>query len=175
MFSPPFVSFATAASLVWGICDDQDQWDRLLLRRRNTYPSDEDHDSLADMKIRRIYDLTSIFPRQSNDVVVEYIERKTLSEVPFEVGLEEIVSRLIEVPSVIKLNAPQPGKLVRLFFRAEKIVGGGCREDDSRANRASDELVVLAGDGIQNGGAEEGHGVVRERKGLYISLASSAG
>ena len=94
--------------------------------------------------------------------MMEYIERKTLSKVPFIVGLEEIVSRSIEIPSVIKLNTPQLGKLVRPLFSAENIVGGGCREDDSRANRASDELAVLSGDGIRDGRVEEGHGAARK-------------
>ena len=106
MFPSSLTSFSTPASLTRGTYDDQDQWDRLSLRGRNTYPSDEDPEPLADMKIHGIYNPTSILPRQNKDVMVEYIERKTLSEVPFEVGLEEIVSRLIEIPSVIKLNAP---------------------------------------------------------------------
>ena len=160
-FPSSLVSLSTVTSLTRGSCGDQDQWDRLLLRGRNTYPSDEELDPLADMEIRGIRNPTSILSRQGNDVVVEYIERKTLSEVPFEVGLEEIISRLIKIPSVIKLNAPQLGKLVRLFFRAENIVGGGCREDDSRANHASDELVVLSGDGVQDCRAEERHGAMR--------------
>ena len=138
------------------------------MRGRKPYPSDEDHDSLADTKIHGIYNPASILPRQNDDIMVEYVERKTLSEVPFEVGLEKIVSRSIEIPSMIKLDTPQLWKLVRLFFRAENVVGGGCREDDSNANRASDELAILSGDEIQDGGVEGGHGAVRKERGKGI-------
>ena len=106
MFPSSLMSFSTPASLVRGIYDDQDQWGRLSLRGGNAYPSDEDLEPLTDMKIRGIHNPPSVLPRQNNDFVVEYIERKALSEVPFEVGLDEIVSRSTEIPSVIKLNAP---------------------------------------------------------------------
>ena len=112
------------------------------------------------MEIRGIYKATGILPRQSKDIMVEYIERKTLSEGSFEIGLEEVVTPLVELPSMIKLNPSQLGKLVRIFSGAESIVGGSCR-DEKRTNRPSDELVVLAGDGIQDGGVEEGHGTMR--------------
>ena len=59
------------------------------VHERNPYPSDEDLDPLADMKIRGIYKPTGIVPGQSKDVMVEYIERKTLSEGPFEIGSED--------------------------------------------------------------------------------------
>ena len=83
--------------------------------------------------------------------MVEDIERKTLSEGPFEIGLEEVVSPLVEIPSMIKLNAPQLRKVLRIFSGVESIVGGGCHEKNKRANRASDKLDILAGDGIQDG------------------------
>ena len=110
-----------------------------------------------------MYNSTSILPGQSNDIVVEYIERKAFSEGPFEIGLEEVVSPSIEIPSMIKLNAPQLGNPVRVFSGTESIVGGSCR-DDKRTNPPSDELVVFAGDGIQDGRVEEIHWVVSRRK-----------
>ena len=77
------------------------------------------------------------------------------------------MSPLEEIPSVIQLDATQLRKLVRLIFGAEGIVGSGCHEDGSRANGTGDELVVLAGDGIQNGRVESGHVMVggEERRG----------
>ena len=158
-------SFSTLTSLSRGICDDQGQRGGPLVRERNEYPSDEDLDPLANLKIRGIYKPTGIVPRQSKDIVVKYVERKTLSEGPLEIGFEEVVSSLVEIPSMIKLNAPKLGKLVRIFSGDKSIVGGGCREDDKRAKRAGDELAVLAGNGIQDGGVEEGHGEMRKERG----------
>ena len=140
------------------------------MHERNPYPSDEDLDPLADMKIRGIYKPTGIVPGQSKDVMVEYVERKAPSEGPFEIRFEEGVSPLVEIPSMIKLNAWQLGKLVRVFSGAESIVGGGCHEDDKRANCASDKSVVLASDRIQDGGVGEGHGAVRKESGGGIEF-----
>ena len=135
------------------------------MHERNPYPSDEDLVPLAEFKIRGIYKPTGILPRQSEDIMVEYVERKTLSEGPFEIRFEEVVSPLVEIPSMIKLNAPQLGKLVRIFSGDERIVGGGCREDDKRGNCTSNELAALADDGIRDGEVEEGHGEMREERG----------
>ena len=163
VFPSWLASFPTLTSSSWGICDDQGQWDSTLVPGRNPYPSGEDLDRLTNLKIRGIYKPTGILPGQSKDVMVEYIERKTLSEGPFEIGSEEVVSPLVEIPSMIKLNAWQLGKLVRVFSGAESVVGGGCG-DDERTNRANNELVVPAGDGIQDAGAEEGHGAIRKEE-----------
>ena len=111
--------------------------------------------------------LTSILPSQGNDIMVEYIERETLSEVSLEIRLEEVVPSLEEIPSVVKLDAAQLRKLVRLIFGAENIVDSGCHKNGSRAKGTGDELIVFVGDKIQNGKIESGHGVVRdgERRG----------
>ena len=139
-----FGSFSALTSLSRGICDNRDQRDGLLLAR-NPYPSDEDLDPLGDMKICGIYKPASILPGQNKDIVVEDIERKTLSKGALETGLEEVVSPLVEIPSMIKLDASQLGKVVRIFFGAERVVGNGCR-DDNGANRAGDESAVPAGE-----------------------------
>ena len=99
--------------------------------------------------------------------MVEHIERETVSEGSLEVRLEEVVSLLEEIPSMIKLDTAQLRKLVCLIFGAESIVDSGCHKDGSRANGTGDELIFLTGDEIQNGRVESGHGVVRdgERRG----------
>ena len=101
--------------------------------------------------------LTSILPGQSDDIVVEHVERKALSEVLLEIRLQEVVSPSEEIPSVEKLDSPQLGEFVLLFLGAESIVDNGCREDGSRADGAGDELVVLADDGIQDCRVESGN------------------
>jgi hypothetical protein len=45
--------------------------------------------------------------------MVEHIEREALSEVSLEVRLEEVVSPLEEIPSMVKLDAPQLGELTK--------------------------------------------------------------
>jgi len=106
--------------------------------------------------------LTSILSSQSNDLVMEHVERKALSEISLEVRLEEVVSPLEEIPSMVKLDSPQLGEFVFLILGAESMVDSGCNEDGSRANGANDELVVLADDGIQDGRVESRHGWVRK-------------
>ena len=71
--------------------------------------------------------------------------------------MKEVVSPLEEIPTVVELDAPQPGELVPLIFGAERMVDSRCREDHSRANKSSDEAVVLPNDGIQDGRAKSGH------------------
>jgi len=83
---------------------------------------------------------TSILSGQGDDIVLEHIERETLSEVSLEVRLEEVVSVLEEIPSVVELDAPQLRKFVLLVSGIEGIVKSGCREDSSRANGTSDEI-----------------------------------
>ena len=94
--------------------------------------------------------------------MVEHIERETLAEVSLEIQLEEVVSPLKEIPSMVKLDAPQLGKVVLLISGAESIVENGCHKDSGRANSTSNKLVVLAGDEIQGGRVESGHEVARK-------------
>ena len=94
--------------------------------------------------------------------MVEHVERETLSKVPLEVPLEKIVSPLEEIPSVVKLDAPQLRKLMVLIFESESIVENCCREDGSRAQGTSSELVVLSCNEIQDSGVESGHEVARK-------------
>jgi len=102
--------------------------------------------------------MTSILPGQGDDVMVEDVEREALSKVLLEIRLEEVVSPSEEIPSMVKLDSPQLGEFALLILGAESIVDDGCREDGSRADGASDELVVLADNGIQEGRVESGHG-----------------
>ena len=90
-----------------------------------------------------------------------HVESKALSQVPFQVGLKEVVSSLEEVPSMVKLDALQILEFVLLNFRGESVVHGSCREDSSRANDDGNELVVLAHDGMEDGSAQGRHEVDR--------------
>jgi len=69
---------------------------------------------------------------------------------------------LEEIPCMVQLDAPQLQQVVSLIIGAESIVGGSCCEDGSHANSTSDESIVLAPDGIQDGSVENGHEVGRE-------------
>ena len=80
--------------------------------------------------------------------MVEHIERETPAEVSLEIQLEEVVSPLKEIPSMVKLDALQLGKVVLPIFGVESIVENSGHEDGSRANSASDKLVVLASDEV---------------------------
>jgi len=68
-----------------------------------------------------------------------------------------------EIPSMVKLDTPQLGESVTIILGAESIVDSSCRDDGSRTNCTSDELVVLVGDGIQDGRVESRHGWARKR------------
>ena len=105
----------------------------------------------------RIESLTSVFPGQSNDIVVENVEGEALSEVLLEVRLEEVVSTSEEIPSMVKLNAMQLGEFVFLVFGIESVADSGRPEDGNHSNDTSHDLVVLAGDGGQDGRVENGH------------------
>lgn len=59
---------------------------------------------------------------------------------------------------MVKLDTPQLGEISLPTPGVESKVDNCCREDGSHANYASDELLVLADDGIQDGKAESGHG-----------------
>ena len=134
-------------------------------------PRDRSHKdpvTLVEVKVLvREENSTSILSGQGDDIMMEHIERETLSEVPLEVQLEEVVSALEEIPSMVELNARQLRKLVLLISRAERIVEGGRREDGTGANDTGDELVVLAGGEVQEGGVEsrQWHEVVGNERG----------
>ena len=62
--------------------------------------------ALADVKVWiRVENLTSIVPSQSNDIVVEDIEREASSEVSLEIRMKEVVPPSKEIPSTVKLDA----------------------------------------------------------------------
>jgi hypothetical protein len=161
----PSVSLSSVAiftSPIRGACDHGDQPNVLLPRGRNPHRSHEDFVTLVYIKVPvRVESSTSIVSSQGDDIMVEDVERETLSGVSREVRLEEIVSPLEEIPSMVKLDTPQPRKGVLFIFGAEKIVESGCREDCSGANGTGNKLVFLASDEIQDGRVESGHEVVR--------------
>jgi hypothetical protein len=156
-------------------------------RGRNTYSSHENLVTPADVEMGvGEENPTSILSTQSNDVMVEDVEREALAEVLFQVRLKEVVSTLEEFPSVEKLNARQLGEVVLLIFGTKSIVGNGCYQYGSRTNRTSEELAVLAsGDGGQDCRIESEHGEGEEagpreqmapgpwRLGEYILMPSS--
>jgi len=120
--------------------------------------------TLVEVEVRvRVESSTSILPSQGDDIMVEHVERETLSAVLIEVRLEEVISPLEEIPSMVKLDTPQLRKVVPRIFGAENIVEGGCREDGSGANGTSDDPVVLVSDEVQDGRVESGHEVVRKQ------------
>jgi len=123
----------------------------LLLRKRNSHPSHEDLVTLVEGKVLiRVESLTGILPDQGDDIMVEHVERETLSKVPLEVPLEKVVSPLEEIPSMVKLDAPQLRKLVVPIAESESIVENCCRKDGGCAKGTSSELVVLSCDEIQD-------------------------
>ena len=105
--------------------------------------------------------LASGLPSQSNNIMVEHFEREAFPEISLEVRLEEVISFLEEMPSMVQLNAPQLGEIVLLVLGVKNIVDSSCGEDD---RRASDKLVVCAGDEGRVSRVESGHEVSRERK-----------
>ena len=58
---------------------------------------------------------------------------------------------------MVKLDAPQLWEVMFLIFGTESVVDSGCHEDSSRTNGTSDELVILACDGGQDGRVENRH------------------
>ena len=141
---------------------------------RNTHSSLKKHVTLTEVEVLRSKEhLTSILPSQSNDSVVQHVEREALSKVSLKIPLKEVASPLDEIPGMVKLDSRQFGEVMHLILGAESVVDGGCHEDGSRANNTSDELVVLASDGIQDGRVESGHGWVRQqrrRRGGFIQI-----
>ena len=129
---------------------------------RNPHPTHKELVTLAEMKIWvGVEDSTSILSSQDDNIMVEHIERETLSGVLLEIRMEEVVPPLEEIPSMVKLDAPQLRKFVLLISGAEGIVESSCREDRNSANGTGDKLVILASDEIQDGRVESGHEVVR--------------
>lgn len=112
--------------------------------------------------------MTSTFPSQCDDFMVEEVEREALSQVSFEVRLKEIVSPLKEIPGMIELDTPQPGELMLLTLRAENPVESGCCEYSSGANSGSNELIVLVGDGTEDSSAVGSHKSAVRLKGLKV-------
>jgi len=154
-----------STSLTRGDYDRQTQWSIQLPWKRNAHSSHKYPVTLVEVEVWvREERLTSILPNQSNDIMVEDVEREALSDVSLEVQLKEVVPPIEEIPSMVQLDAPQLGEFVMLILGSESVVDGGCRENGSRANGTSDELVVLAGDGIQDGGVEGGHGEGKETR-----------
>ena len=112
---------------------------------RNTYGSQENPVTPAEMKVCvRVENLTSVVPVQSNDSVVEHVER----EVFLKARMEEIVSPSEEIPSVVKLNAAQLGEPALIILEAEAIIDNGCRKDNTCADSAEDKLTVFEDDGV---------------------------
>jgi len=149
-----FSSVALSTSLIRGAYGHQDQPNDLLLHERNPHRPHKDLVTLLEGKLLVGEESsTSILSGQDDDIVLEHIKRKTVPEVSLEVRLEEVVSILEEVPSMIKLDAPQLGKFVVLILGAENIPENGCRKDGGRAKCTSGELVFISCDKIQDGGA----------------------
>ena len=133
-------------------------------KERNTNGSHKKLVTFAGVEMRvRVESPTGILPGQCNDVMVEDFEREAFSGVFLEVRLEEVVSPSEEIPSMVKLDAPQLGEFTLLILGAERTVESCYREDGSRTNDTDDELVVLGADGrIHNSRVEGEHGVGRE-------------
>ena len=157
-FPSSLSSVAISTSLIRGAYDHQDQPNDLLLRGRNPHRPHKDLVTLVEGKVLvGVESLTSILPNQGDDIMMEHIERETLSEVSLEIRLEKVVSTLEEVPSMIKLDAPQLGKFVAFILGAENIPENGCRKDGGRAKGTNGELVFISHDEIQDGRVESGH------------------
>ena len=100
--------------------------------------------------------------------MVEHVEGKALPQIPPEVGLQEIVSPLKEIPCVIKLDSPQHREFVLLILGTGNVVDSSRREDNARANCNSNELVIHAGDGVESGSVSVGRGKVRSGSGHRV-------
>ena len=106
----------------------------------DTHSSHEKFVALIEIEVRvRVKSFPPLFPNQSNDVMVEHVEGKALSEVLLEIRVEEVVPPLEEIPSVVKLDSPQPGEALLFILGAERIVGSCCREDCNSAHGTCDE------------------------------------
>ena len=73
---------------------------------RNTYRSHEKLDTLRGVKVRvGEKNAAGLFPGQSDELVVDHIERETFPQVSFVIRLDEVVSPSEEIPSVVELDA----------------------------------------------------------------------
>jgi len=161
-FPSSFFSVAASTSSTRGAYDHQNQWNVPSPCERNAHSSHKNLVTLVEIEVWvREEGLTSILPGQSNDLMVEDVEREALPEVLLEVRLEEVVPALKEIPSMVQLETPQLGEFVSFILGAESVIDSGCREDGSRTDGTSDELVILAG-GIQDGRVKSGHGEDKE-------------
>ena len=134
-------------------------------RERKTYSPHKDPVTLIEVEVWvREEKLTSIFPSQSNDVMVEHVEREALSGVSLQVRPKEVVSPSEEIPGVVKLDSLQLGETILLILRSESIVSGGCCKDDDRNDGTSKKLVVLAVGGGRGRRTGNGHGVARREE-----------
>ena len=118
---------------------------------------------------------TGVLPSQSDDIVVEHVEGEALPMVSLEARLEEVVSPLEEIPSMIQLDTLQLGEFVPFIFGAESIIGGCCREDGNHANGTGDEPDIIASEGIQDSRVDDGHKMghwkmERRAMKLYLTL-----
>ena len=105
---------------------------------------------------------TGVLPSQSDDIVMEHVEGEALPMVSLEARLEEVVSPLEEIPSMMQLDTLQLGEFVPFIFGAESIIGGCCREDGSHANGTGDEPDIIASGGIQDSRVDDGHKMGQE-------------
>lgn len=102
--------------------------------------------------------LASVLSAQRNNLVAEDLEVEALARVLSVAGHEEVITALEEVPSMVGLEARKPGELALLTLGTEGIDDGGRGEDGGHTSDAGIELVVLADDGVEEGGVEGRHG-----------------
>ena len=163
---PSSISSVMSTSFSRGIWDHRDQ-KRFGYRGRETRTPRKNFVTLAGAKVWvRVENSTSVVPSQSNNVMVEDIEREAFSEVSLEVRMEEVVSPSEEIPSMVKLDASKLGELTPLILEAENVVDGGYREDGSCANSTDDKTDVLGGEKIHDSRVESGHEVARKGEGI---------
>ena len=92
---------------------------------RNAYGSQKDPVTLGEAQVWiGGENLTSVLPSQCNNIVVGELEGEALPEVSSEVRLEEVVPLPEEIPSMVKLDAPQSREVMFLIFAVENVVDG---------------------------------------------------
>ena len=101
--------------------------------------------------------VTGVFSSQSNNLVMEDVEREA-PQFPFAVQTDEVVTAFDEVPSMVELDAPKFWESVLLDIGGKSIIDGSCGEDCHHTNGTSNvELVAFAGEGTEDGGIEDRH------------------
>jgi hypothetical protein len=111
----------------------------------NTHRAHENSVTLAYVEVEAGKEMsTGTLPGQNYDFMMEDVERKALSQVSFEVRLEEVVPPSEEIPSMVKLYTPQLGELVLLIFGTESVVGSSCHKDNGGCG-CGGKLIVLTG------------------------------